>query len=118
MSKEFTFHCGASVLVDDAYARWDVKAKNPIEAWDKAMKHAINSNVLDDGTVDCDMDLNEMAIALGNMASEDESEWEPVRLLEELESVKEKKDLICTLESIVCNYYNRVETLADCFKED
>lgn len=117
MSREFTWNCGASVLVDDAYETWQVKAKTLEDAWNKAMEHSLKSSVLDDGTVDVEMDIKELAVALGNMASEDESEWEPVRLIEELEECKGKKDLICTLESVVCNYYNRVESLEDCYAE-
>lgn len=99
----FTWHCGASVLVDDAYEKFDVKAETLYKAFDEAFKYVRNSKVLDEGTLSIDMDLYEMAKALGDLASESNEDWEPVMLLEDLESCKGKHELLCTLESIVCN---------------
>lgn len=101
--KEFTWHCGASSLVDDNYIKFDVKATTIDDAFWKAYKYAHNNNVIDTGTLDINMDLKELAIELGNMASEDDEEWTPNMLLEELESIKDKRELICTLEWIVSN---------------
>lgn len=114
--KEFTWHCGASVLVDDAYATWDVKATSIEDAWYKAIEHAINSNVLDSGSLDMEMDIKELATELSNMAIEDNNDYVSDMLLEELESIKDKKELITTLELLVCNNNTKVERLSDCYE--
>lgn len=105
MSKEYTFHCGASVLVDDAYVKFDVKAHNPMEAFGYAMTYVTQSNALDAGSVDIEMDTVELATALGDIASGDYSAWEPKQLVKELEIIKADErfyDLIETLECLVC----------------
>lgn len=103
MAKEFTFHCGASSLVDDNYIKYDIKGNNVAEVWYKAVKYAEDSKVLDGGSVDCEMDTRELAIALGNLASNNYDEWEPTMLLEELNNIKANcPELMCTLENIVC----------------
>ena len=50
-----------------------------------------------------------LARELGNLASEDDSDWEPVQLAQELEEIKGKEELIATLEWIVCNAINGKE---------
>lgn len=101
--KEFTFHCGADCLVDNVYHKFDIKANGVEEAWCKAMDHIRESKVLDEGTLDIEMDKRELAIALGNLAADNDKDWEPVMLLQELDEVKDKKELISTLEWIVSN---------------
>lgn len=103
MAKEFTFHCGASSLVDDNYIKFDIKANGVEEAWFKAMDYVMKSSVLDGGTLDMEMDIKQLATALGNLAADDDKDWEPIRLLQELEKVKDKTELISTLEWIVSN---------------
>jgi len=101
--KEFTFHCGASSLVDENYIKFDIKAKGIEEAWCKAMDHIRESSVLDEGTLDIEIDTKELAIALGNLAADNDKDWEPVMLLQELEECKGKTELMSTLEWIVSN---------------
>lgn len=103
MAKEFTWHCGASSLVDENYIKFDIKANGIEEAWCKAMDHINKTNVLDEGTLEMEMDTRDLAIALGNLAADNDKDWEPVMLLQELEKVKDKKELMSTLEWIVSN---------------
>lgn len=104
MAKEFTWHCGASSLVDDNYIKFDIKATNVLEAQEKAFKYAMDSKVLDGGSVDMEMDITELARELGNLAADDsDDDWSPVYLTSELESVKGCKELMSTLEWIVSN---------------
>lgn len=99
--REFTFHCGASVLVDDAYATWDIKETHLYNALDKAYKHLDENPVLDTGTLDVTMDIKDLAKALGDLAAGDNEDWEPVELVSELEKIKDCYELIVTLEMIV-----------------
>lgn len=103
MAKEFLFHCGASVLVDDAYATWECKAKTVEEAFMMAMEHAQKSSVLDSGTVHTHMDQKDLARELGNIASENDDDWTPVLLVEEIEKLDVNGELYGTLEWIVSN---------------
>lgn len=51
-----------------------------------------------------EMDITELARELGNLAADDsDDDWSPVCLTSELESVKECKELMSTLEWIVSN---------------
>ena len=101
--KDFTWHCGASVLVNDAYSTWEVKAPTLNEAYGKALDKVMNSSVLDSGTLDMHMDVKELARELGNIASDNTDDWEPTELIKELESISDKYELISTLEWIVSN---------------
>lgn len=107
--KNFLWHCGASVLVDDAYSKLDVIAPNPASAYGQCFEKVRNDIVLDEGTIDVRMDTKELARELGNLAIEDDSYWEPVELTRELEEISDKEELIATLEWIVCNAINGKE---------
>lgn len=75
--RQLTWHCGASVLVDDAYQTWDVKAPTISEAWDKAYEELQKSNVLDTGSLDIYLDVRQMTMMIGNLASDDNNPYEP-----------------------------------------
>jgi len=107
--REFTWNCGASVLVDDAYSKWDIKAETVEEAYIKAMEHirSVNGkqkgNIIDEGTLDISMDITELAREMGNLASGNDDDWTPVQLTREIEECSHCRELIGTLEWIVCN---------------
>ena len=101
--KEFTQNCGVGVLVDDAYATFEVKASTIKEAYEKAYAFMSKANVYDEGSLEIHMDVTELAKELGNLASEDNSEWEPVELTREINALDKNSELYNTLEWIVCN---------------
>lgn len=103
--KEFRFEISASVLVDhDAEFKSEITATNYDEAYAKAQAIIKAEKVLDEGTLIINMNTEDLARELGNMAANDDEPWVPVELTRELERVKDDcQELYATLEFVVLN---------------